>query len=132
MGILPFNSINNQNSINDPGYELRRQLDTRKSQLELLNSKETLSQDQLKRKQDLEQTVSMLSNKLNKKINPSLVSTSNQSTKTFDEGTVIAKTPVVKTQNPYNTMPYATAKPAKAVPNTSDSYLKGFFFDARI
>ena len=131
MGILPFNSISNQNSINDPGYELRRQLDVRKAQLDNLNSKETLSQDQLKRKQDLEQTVSMLSNKLNKKINPTSVSTSIASQKTYDEGTVIAKSPV-GTKNPYSAMQISNPKTVTNINNKSDSYLKGFFFDTRI
>lgn len=123
MGINPYSSYRNfsQNSINDYGSELRRQLETRQAQLSKLNTKEVLSDDQLTRKKDLEQTVSLLQKKLDKHMGIE-VSKSKEvlpATKEFDEGRVISKSAYPKT--PYNT-PTAS----------SNSYLKGFFFDTRI
>lgn len=117
MGILPHNYLNNQINTYDPSLELKRQLSTRQAQLDQLNSRDTLSKEQLKRKQDLEQTVSMLSTKLEKKTSPS-------SSMTFPEGKVVPKNPSVKN---------VSQSSIYAKPNNSDnSYLKGFFFDARI
>ena len=131
MGISAYNSYKNfsQNSISDPNYELRRQLEARRSQLDKLNSKEVLSSEQSTRKKDLEQTVSMLQGKLDKRLGISKdeknedkeqVSKSSYAQMTFPEGTVISKSAGPIT-------PYS----AKAQ-QTQDSYLKGFFFDARI
>lgn len=115
MGILPYHSGNyDYNSINDPGYDLKRQLSTRQAQLDRLNSYDSLTEEQAKRKQSLERTVATLSSKLNRSSAPATTpseeapSTSIPASymkKTFAEGTVVKK---------------------------DDSYLKGFFFDARI
>lgn len=117
MGILPPNISLYDNSNNDPAYELKRQLSARKAQLDILNSREALSDDQLQKKKDLEQTVSMLSNKIDKKtgiITPSIP----------EEGIVIPKSSsgISPCKNIYSNV----------APKQPDSYLKGFFFDARI
>lgn len=131
MGISAYDSYKNfsQNSIYDRGYELRRQLETRQSQLDKLNSKEVLSSEQNSRKKDLEQTVSLLQGKLDKQLGTTSSQKSVQKTSepvksgnqmTFPEGTVIGKSS--RPSASYNS----------SADNLSDSYLKGFFFDARI
>lgn len=134
MGINPYSSYKNfsQNSISDPSLEIKRQLETRKAQLDKLNSHDVLSDEQIKRKQDLEKTVSLLQGKLDKRLGinaPKAVSDNNNpkasnndsivpNSHSFAEGTVISKS--IYPQTPYT--------PAKQ----NDAYLKGFFFDARI
>lgn len=117
MGILPPNISLYDNSNNDPSYELKRQLSARQAQLDRLNSRDTLSEDQLQRKKDLEQTVSMLSNKIDKK--HGIVNSINT-----DDGVVVPKTNI----NSASVKGYYTNPKV----NQTDSYLKGFFFDARI
>lgn len=131
MGINPYNSYKNfsQNNISDPASELRRQLDARKAQLEKLNSMEVLSKDQQSRKNDLEKTVSLLQGKLDKRLNPTNTkpniaadnkSQNSKPSMNFPEGRVISKNSYPST--------YLSSNAA----NSSDTYLKGFFFDAKI
>jgi len=117
MGILPPNISLYDNSNNDPGYELKRQLSARQAQLDRLNSRDSLSDDQIKRKKDLEQTVSMLSGKLDRK-------NGNSQSLNINEGLVIPKSSA-------NT-PSAKSIYSNTMQKQPDSYLKGFFFDARI
>lgn len=135
MGIHPYGLFGTNESNNPFGsdYELRRQLATRQAQLSALSSKDTLSSDEEKRKNQLTNAVNQLSNRINKTAptehhsseqNKAAVknttANTNPNAKAYinsPDGVVIAKTPSTMKANP--TTP-------------SEDYLKGFFLDIKI
>lgn len=142
MGIHPYGLFGTTESNNAFGanYELKRQLQTRKAQLDELSKKESLSDSDLKRQEQLTNTVSKLSDKLNK---TSETDNYNSNRRTFVEGTVIAKPSpyanAISNQNANTTVNSQIAKvtannqAAKPpVNNIDNSYLKGFFLDIKI
>jgi len=120
MGILPYNQIYNSPGNNyDPTGEWNRQLSVRQNQLDSLNQRETLTNEQLQKKHDLEQTVSLLTNKIERFNNPSVGKSESS------DGVVVAKSPAKSTF-------YSNQGAIPSARPESSSYLKGFFFDARI
>lgn len=139
MGINPYGLFSGLESNNSSGsdYELRRQLQARQSQLEELSRKQSLSDADNRKREQLNNAISQLSGRLERRNNPGqssvpdnavtrIPSNNNQSvskpsnnpyTQNFTEGTVLAKSPY---------------KAPSAADNVSSDYLKGFFLDIKI
>lgn len=68
MGIHPYGLFGTVQSNTPFGsdYEIKRQLETRRSQLDALSDKENLSEDDIAKKERLENTINMLSSKYDK------------------------------------------------------------------
>ena len=102
-----FSRMQSDTAYSGRSYELRHQLEVRKEQLDTLNSKESLSSEQLKKRNQLQSAVNHLQNSLNK----------------FESGPD-GKATSVTYKNPghYD----------GTVTTPQDTYLKGFFVDIRL
>jgi len=126
-----YNSNNyDYNSINDPNYDIKRQLSVRQAQLDKLNSYDNLSDDQLKRKQSLERTVETLTNKIEKKLTISDAGGSAPKTELSEKASALAPSSTVNIAKA-NAYPHKTFSEGTVI-KKNDAYLKGFFFDAKI
>lgn len=140
MGIHPYGLFGTYES-NTPfgkNYEIQHQLDVRQAQLNALSKKTNLSDDDIAKKEQLNKTINMLSNKLGNNASTAATSQSNanensftQQTKNashtiagskaiFPEGSVISKNQNAGIYSPTQ------------VTSQDSSYLKGFFIDLKL
>ncbi len=142
MGILPYNSLSNSNSIYNSPDDLNRQLATRRAQLQELNARPTLSDQDQSKKQQLERIVARMSQ------NGTPQKDGSYPSKKYPEGTVVMKSSPAQQASgmaksaPSQQVPdVAKSASSQQVPGMAksassqqipDSYLKGFFFDAQI
>lgn len=104
-----FSQMQSDTVYSGRSYELRRQLDVRKEQLDTLNSRDTLSTDQLKKRDQLQSAVNHLQSSLSK----------------YESGSgPDGKANSVTYKNPGHYDGNATTP--------QDTYLKGFFVDIRL
>jgi len=145
MGIHPYGlfGTNESNTPFGSDYELRRQLAARQAQLNALNKRESLSDNELKQKDQLTNAVNHLSSKINKaagtnptaSISSSSDSRSNSiSTKGTTPATQSDSIPPegrVVVKSPSGSAIPSSGSHASTMPASGD-HLKGFFLDLKI
>ena len=156
MGIHPYGLFGTNESNNPFGsdYELKRQLAARQAQLDALNSRQSLSDDDKKRQGQLNNAVNQLQNRINKAAGANTQaaadsykkgasyqsSASDAQTNASDDGIIIAKS---QSGNTLSAKPESLsvsslyARPQNSAGQTTASnpggdYLKGFFLDLKI
>lgn len=103
-----FSQMQSNSTYQNRSYELRRQLDARSKQLENLDSQDSLSESQIKKRDQLQSAVNHLQSSISK----------------IESGTSPVSSDSVTYKNPGHYDGTATTP--------QDTYLKGFFVDIRL
>ena len=140
MGIHPYGLFGTYES-NTPfgkNYEIQHQLDVRQAQLNALSKKTNLSDDDIAKKEQLNKTINMLSNKLGNNASTAATSQSNANENSFAQQTKNASNTIAgsKAIFPEGSVVSKNQNAGIYSPNqvTSQdaSYLKGFFIDLKL
>lgn len=132
MGIHPYGLFGTYESNNPFGadYEVRHQLDARKSQLDALSKKEKLTEDEEAKKEQLNKAITTLQSRLGEGV---IYSKSSASTPSSISKTSEANNPAIQNHEEGKVIPKSTySVPGKNSSSDPNSYLKGFFVDLKI